>query len=150
MLEMQPDGVVAATLWELEAAVAATLPPGALIKASWPEAGGYNIEALWSSQGAHGNAIQCSLALHFPATQVRMYCGFAHPRRDEVCQRLGEWLRVQVESEAANIPVDIGFDLGITAPAAFFGDDSDAIRVTRQDRKHDFSPYRGPTPPRLA
>ena len=148
MLEKQPDEVVAATLWELEATVAATLPWSALIRATRSECGGYNLEAKWPWLSAHGNAILCALAVHVPAAAARAYCAFDHLRRERVCRQIGDWLSVGLESQLSELTADIGFTMNRTVPATFFLDDSDTIRVTTQDKRHDFALYRGAPPPR--
>ncbi|WP_296228902.1 hypothetical protein [Ralstonia sp. UBA689] len=151
MLEAQPDEVVAATLWELEKAVSAALPPSALIQASRSACGGYNVLAQWSFEGSHGNRMPCTLACHISATEVRTYCGLNHPKREVACASVGAWLRAELERkrQAAQLSPDTGFDMQCAAPAACFRDDAEPVRVTTQDKAHDFALYRGAPPPRL-
>ncbi|WP_199030877.1 hypothetical protein [Ralstonia sp. ASV6] len=149
MLEKQPDEVFAATLWELEATVAATLPWSALIRATRSDCGGYNVEAKWPWLGAHGNSMLCALAIHFPADASRVYCALGHPGREQVCRRIGEWLSAELESQFAGLAADTGFSINRTVPTALFFDDGDSIRVTAQDKRHDFALYRGAPPPPL-
>lgn len=151
MLEAQPDEVVAATLWELEKAVGAALPAYALIKASRSACGGYNVLAQWSSDGPHGNRMPCTLACHFSVTEVRAYCSLNHPKREAACANVGAWLRAELERkrEAAQQSADTGFDMQCAAPSACFRDDAEAVRVTTQDKAHDFALYRGAPPPPL-
>ena len=148
MLEKQPDDAVAAALWELEAIVAAVLPWSALIDATRSECGGYNVAAKWPWLGAHGNSMLCALTVHFSATEVRAYCVLGHPKKDEVCRRIGAWLRVELESQLTELTAHIGFNMSRSVPAELFFDNSDAIRVTTHDKMHDFSLYRGAPPPR--
>lgn len=149
MLELQPDDVVSATLWELEEAVSAVLPSCALVQASPSACGGYNILAQWSSAGMHGNPTRCTLTLHVTVTAVRTYCRWNHPKREAACRQLSDWLGEQVARQAADVPADTGFDLHGVAPEPFFEDDATPVRVTARDRAHDFALYRGAPPPPL-
>ncbi|KMW48588.1 hypothetical protein PQH03_21735 [Ralstonia insidiosa] len=147
MLEEQPDEVVAATLWELEATVAATLPWSALIRATRSDCGSYNVQAKWPWMGSHGNSMLCALAIHFPAAESRVYCALGHPGREEVRRRIGEWLSAELESQFTELTAEIGFSINRTVPTALFFDDVESIRVTAQDKRLDFALYRGAPPP---
>ena len=149
MLEHQPDEVVADALWELESSVCRALPRGALVRSARAHCGGYDVAAKWSMSTVRGNRQECALAVHFSLAEAKAYCRLNHPRREEICRRVSEWLCVQLEFQRVELCADTGYDLVLTAPNAFFLDERDAIQVGREDREHDFSLYRGASLPRL-
>ena len=149
MLEQQPDEVVAATLWELESSVSRALPRGALVNSARANCGGYDVAAKWTMSTARGNRQECTLAVHFSVAGAKAYCRLNHPRREEICRRVSEWLSVQLEFQGGEQCADTGYDLVLTVPNGFFLDERDAIRVGRQDREHDFSLHRGASLPPL-
>ena len=89
------------------------------------------------------------MKLHFSLVEARAYCRLNHPRREEICRRVSEWLSVQLEFQGGEQCADTGYDLVLTVPNGFFLDERDAIRVGRQDREHDFSLHRGASLPPL-
>ena len=149
MLEHQPDEVVAAALWELESSVSRALPRGTLVSSARANCGGYDVAARWTMSTARGNRQECTMAVHFSLVDAKAYCRLNHPKREEVCRRLSEWLCIQLEVWAGELCADTGYDLVLTAPNAFFLDERGAIHVGREDREHDFSLYRGAPPPPL-
>ncbi|CAJ0801379.1 MULTISPECIES: hypothetical protein [Ralstonia] len=149
MLEQQPDEVVAAALWELESSVSRALPRGALVNSARAHCGGYDVAAKWAMSTVRGNRQECTVAVHFSLDEAKAYCRLNHPRREEICRRVSEWLSVQLEFQGGEQCADTGYDLVLTAPNAFFLDERDAIRVGREDREHDFSLYRGASVPPL-
>lgn len=148
MLEQQPDEVVAATLWELESSVSRALPGGALVSSARAACGGYDVAAKWTMPTARGNRQECTLKLHFSLVEARAYCRLNHPRREEICRRMSEWLMGQLEIQGRE-RADTGYDLVLAVPNAFFVDEQDTIQVGRQDKEHDFSLYRGASLPPL-
>lgn len=149
MLEHQPDEVVAAALWELESSVCRALPTGALVRSARAHCGGYDVAAKWSMLTVRGNRQECALAVHFSLAEAKAYCRLNHPRREEICRRVSEWLYVQLEFQGGELCADTDYDLVLTAPNVFFLDERDAIQVGREDREHDFSLYRGASLPPL-
>ncbi|AJW43932.1 hypothetical protein TK49_03925 [Ralstonia mannitolilytica] len=148
MLEQQPDEVIFAALWELEASVATALPRGALVSAAGAICGGYDVAAKWSMSTKRGNRQECTLAVHFSLTETKAYCRLHHPKREEICRQVSEWVCAQLELHAGELHADTGYDLRLTAPTPIFFDANDSIHVNRDDRAHDFSLYRGaPRPP---
>ncbi|ATG22031.1 hypothetical protein CO705_19160 [Ralstonia pickettii] len=144
MLERQPDEVMRATLWELEASVSAALPKGALVESTVSRCGGYDVCATWSMRSFRADSPLGTLRIHFSEAEAKTYCRWNHPMREAACRRLSGWLGIQLELADGRGSPHLGYDLALTAPAAFFLDAGDAIHVDRHDRSHDFALYRPP------
>uniref|UniRef100_UPI002B23EF82 hypothetical protein n=1 Tax=Escherichia coli TaxID=562 RepID=UPI002B23EF82 len=108
MLEHQPDEVVAAALCELESSVCRALPRGALVSSARAYCGGYDVAAKWSMSTVRGNRQECTLAVHFSLAEAKAYCRSNHPRREEICRRVSEWLCVQLEFQRVELCADTG------------------------------------------
>jgi len=120
MLNAQVEETGAAAERELGAVVAATLPRSAFVRTFHTKAGGYDVQAEWTTRSPYGLQANCTLALHFTGAEISSYAGFSAAKREEACRRVADWLSIRLEVQAGDIFWDKGFDIEAVAPSAFF------------------------------
>lgn len=120
MLEIQPEDVAGAGLWELEAAVAPVLPEDAMIQSHLSEPHVLSITARWPVTTRRQNVVFNTAVLRFPAPALRAYLQLHRPKRDAVGEQLRAWFAAIVQDMQATATVDVGVDLHRVVPPAFF------------------------------